>query len=319
MWSPGASSNERVSRPSRKSPGSSRLTRSWVQTKKAVEPGRYSQRSTTLTLSDLKLKSGSFRANGAAAPAAMPAGHVSVPAAMAPPVAARPAAGSHAPIPLPLAVPSSMGSARGMMSGSDSGVGESKWSQRWSRRWPYAVGGVALIAIGISVGVLVIQPDDGSKPRTRTNRSASPHRVPDDMPQPAPTMPVPDPDLSGPQSGLPPGFPPPTPGAPPMPGNVPNAGMFAVAMTNAVCAKLTDCGLMDDFSGQLCRELAAQAEDPEAEARVQRGECRYDSARATTCLKTISSLACDAQTPDVLTLMTQAGSLMECTSVYVCM
>jgi hypothetical protein len=187
------------------------------------------------------------------------------------------------------------------------------------------VGGVALIAIGVSVGVLVGGPDDDAEPRSRAHRARSPHMVPDPMPQPAP---APDIDPSGPQSSLPPdlpqlppGFPPrPTaPRAPTAPGTAPEAGMFAVALTNAVCAKLTDCGQMDDFSVLLCNELAAQLEDPEAEARVQRGECRYDPDAALTCLDTIAKLDCTAQAADVMTLMTQAGSLMECTSVYVCM
>ncbi len=246
------------------------------------------------------------RASRMAAPAAMPEGHVTVPQAA--PTAPTQVAGS-APAPAPTSIPPAPTLATAPAPGS-----------AWARRWPYAVGGIALIAIGISVGILVKQPaDDGAPNRTESGRS--PHMIPDHMQQPSPPIGQ-APSFPGPHGSLPPGMPG-MPGAPSSPpsstGAAPSAGTFTVALTNAVCAKLTDCGQMDDFSVLLCHELAAQLEDPDAEARVRRGECRYDAAAAATCLDTIGNLDCSAQTTDVMSLMGQTSSLLECTSVYVCM
>lgn len=72
----------------------------------------------------------------------------------------------------------------------------------WSRRWPLVVSAVALLAIGISIGVLAErwrrQADRGgdSKPR-QSNVSRQPGMIPDHMPQPlmpAPPAPRPVPD-----------------------------------------------------------------------------------------------------------------------------
>ena len=238
----------------------------------------------------VKLEEHAIRSQRAArmdAPAAMPSGHTAVPS---------PASGSVTPsTPTGTRVPPMV----------------AHQSSTWSRRWPLAVGGFALLAIGISVGVLVGQSsDDAAEPSRRANPARSPHMIPDNMPQPSP-----------PHSRA--------PSAPGMPGTqtpnrtapnstAPTAATFHVALTEAVCSKLTDCGQIDDFSVLLCKELAGQLEDPDAEAKVKSGECTYDPGAATTCLDTIGSLDCGGQAADVMSLMSQAGSLFECTSVYVC-
>src|SRR5438093_439670 len=56
MFSAGAVSMLRIEEPNLKSPLSSKAERLCVQTKYSVEPGMYSQRSTALPRSDLKLK-----------------------------------------------------------------------------------------------------------------------------------------------------------------------------------------------------------------------------------------------------------------------
>jgi len=203
----------------------------------------------------------------------------------------------------------------------------------WSQRWPYAVGAVALLAIGLSIGMLAKgSPGDDEGGLGKRAPSSTPHMVPDHMPAPmlpgpAPA-PAPDP---GPQSALPPpgwGSPDPPPGwgtpnptpqfPPPSPGSAPAANQFAVALTTTVCAKLSDCGVIDSFSQVLCQQLAQGAEDPEAEDRVRRGECSYNQSAAVACLDTIRGLSCTAQPADVMDWLDHAGSLAECTTAYVC-
>jgi hypothetical protein len=128
---------------------------------------------------------------------------------------------------------------------------------------------------------------------------------------------------AGPHSALPPpGWGAPSPSAPhapsAKPGDAPEVGLFAVALTETVCEKLDDCGLLDEFSKVLCHELAQQVRNPEAEARVRRGECHYDRAAAAACLDTVRGLSCTAQPADVMDWVAQAGSLADCTSAYVC-
>src|SRR6266536_4088955 len=69
MFSAGARNIRPTDEPNRKSPTSSKSDRLWVHTKYSVDPGMYSQRSTALPRSDLKLKSGLPKDNGCAGPA----------------------------------------------------------------------------------------------------------------------------------------------------------------------------------------------------------------------------------------------------------
>src|SRR5206468_6122542 len=69
MFSAGALSILRIDEPSLRSPLSSKAERLCVHTKYSVEPRMYSQRSTALPRSDLKLKSGLPKENGCAGPA----------------------------------------------------------------------------------------------------------------------------------------------------------------------------------------------------------------------------------------------------------
>ncbi len=193
----------------------------------------------------------------------------------------------------------------------------------WAQRWPYAVGAVALLAIGLSLGMLARGPadEDEESGLRKSEPATTPRMVPDHMPDPLLPGPAPAPNR-GPRSSLPPpGWGPPNttpPFSPPDPGSAPAVNQFAVALTSTVCAKLSDCGVIDTFSQVLCQELAQSAEDPDAEARVRRGECSYNQSAAVACLDTIRGLSCTVQPADVMDWLDHAGSLAECTTAYVC-
>ena len=100
----------------------------------------------------------------------------------------------------------------------------------------------------------------------------------------------------------------------------PDPGMFAVALTESVCAKFEDCGMRDALAADLCRELAKGMSTPDVDAKVQSGECRYDRGAASACLRAVDRLSCDvgSNNADLSDLMGQAMSLMDCTTALVC-
>jgi hypothetical protein len=88
----------------------------------------------------------------------------------------------------------------------------------WSRRWPLVVSAVALLAIGISIGVLAErwrrQADGRAESRPRQSHvSRQPNMIPDRMPQPL--LPTPSPRAV--PADPPPSDPPPSDTAPPAP------------------------------------------------------------------------------------------------------
>jgi hypothetical protein len=181
----------------------------------------------------------------------------------------------------------------------------------WSRRWPLAVAVVAVLAIGLSIGMMADRwgSDDASAAPEKASGTSTPMMVPDHIPNPG-----------GPTSKLMPKLPFGMKQRKPIPfnGKAPAVGMFAVALTDGVCTKLSSCGLLDNFSEMLCRELAQQMKDSDAAGKVRRGECHYNEKAAEACLGAIQSLSCTAKSADVMDWVTKAGSLTECTNAYTC-
>jgi hypothetical protein len=187
----------------------------------------------------------------------------------------------------------------------------------WSRRWPIAVSAVAVVAIIASLVVLLRDGDDDDGRLPDRAGGTSPHMIPDEMPEP--TMPAPG-SPHGSNTPPPPGIP--DPGAVPRPKSwttAPDPGMFPVALTETVCAKLADCGFRDDFSDLLCRELAKGMSNPDLDAKVKSGECSYNRGSASLCLRAIDSLSCSLTSPDDLTaFFDEATNLFDCSRAYTC-
>jgi hypothetical protein len=232
----------------------------------------------------------------------------------------------------------------------------------WSRRWPLLVSAVALLAIGVSVGVLAERwRQKKARPEQATERhgslSRSPIQVPDHMPQPlvpgpgepriAPDPPAdrrPDPpaDPHGaapapapePDQDPPPGDPadpdpssvdPANPGSrfsrPPSGQSGDTAGFrtFSVALTESLCHKLNQCGLLDDSSKSMCRVLAKELDPDDAAEKVARGECSFNQGAADACLRAVADLSCDGGTGDqMLAWLMAPNRVGQCAEAYVC-
>ncbi len=187
----------------------------------------------------------------------------------------------------------------------------------WSRRWPLLVSAVALLAILVSLFFLLHTSSGEAEPLDHQTLTNAPHVVPDQMPSPTlpqPQMPsVPDPDFA-PQPLDPGGS-----TAPRAWTTAPDPGTFSVALVETVCAKLTDCGISDDFSSVLCKEMAKGASNPALDAKVKSGECTYDRAAASACLKAVSNMSCDMNdADDVAAWLGQASSMVDCAGAFTC-
>lgn len=95
--------------------------------------------------------------------------------------------------------------------------------------------------------------------------------------------------------------------------------MFATAVTDSVCARLQDCGLVDGDTRVLCRLFADQLSALDVADRVARGECRFDAGAAESCLDGIAGLECDIDSDaDVLDWLLTANSLKSCGQALAC-
>jgi hypothetical protein len=186
---------------------------------------------------------------------------------------------------------------------------------------------VALLAIGVSVGMLAERWRSGgseeARPEPQGARSISrtPHMVPDQMP-----LPIPPPRRHSPADPI----------LPPLPRSLPNplgtpknaspnqsqlsAERFASEVTDSLCSKLTQCGIIDNSTRSVCEIFASQLDDQEAAARVKTGECSFDERSAKQCIAAIDGLTCDFAAGGDMALdwLLTASSLQSCTSAYVC-
>jgi hypothetical protein len=168
----------------------------------------------------------------------------------------------------------------------------------WSRRWPLIAGAIALLAIGVSAGILIEQARHGSKndrDGKRSNRGRTPTLVPDTMPDPG------------------------TPGI--RNRNTSSAVAvddFGPSMVNHVCTKLTDCGLIDDNVRATCRTAADTLRDPYIAGRVSDGECTYDESLAESCLAEIDDMPCSGASSNFYDMLERAKALSSCVVALVC-
>ena len=228
----------------------------------------------------------------------------------------------------------------------------------WSRRWPFVVSAVALLAIGISIGVLAERwrrDSDGRAqgPARQGRVTRSPSMVPDHMPQPL--LPGPhtrptEPDVQPAPNSPPPQQPDPdddddedredTDGthsnaAPPEPSNPgsrfsqppphePGSDAsafrtFTTSLTESLCQKLTQCGLIDSATQSMCRVFAQELDPEDAAERVARGECSFNQRAADACLQAVSDLRCDMGSSDRMWDWLMAPNRVgECAEAYVC-
>lgn len=167
----------------------------------------------------------------------------------------------------------------------------------WRRRWPTIVGAVALVAISFSAGMLVERSrhEDPSSDKAMESQGETPKLGGADGNK----------NNAQPQASL-------------GPSTVPAASAFQGVVISTVCRRLHSCGMLNDFSKQMCEEMAAKASDPTASARVQSGQCTYDKTAATACLASIKQLKCDMTSSNVMDWVDSAGKISDCTSALRC-
>jgi hypothetical protein len=207
----------------------------------------------------------------------------------------------------------------------------------WSRRWPLLVSAVALLAIGISIGMLAERwrQDHGGAGDGRVKSAATrPHQVPDHMPLPllpgpgAPRQIDPDPDQTSP--GIPTApAPMPSPANPGSrfgggsgdPGNG-DAGAFrtfTASLTESLCKKLSECGVIDSATQSVCQAFAQEFDPEDAAGKVARGECSFNQRAADNCLRAVADLRCDTTgSGDMMDLLKNTNQVGECAQAYVC-
>jgi hypothetical protein len=247
-----------------------------------------------------------------------------VPTMMPPPEASNTDAMSHAPPPAP---PPQWGEPPAYFGPEVVSVPQ---PSAWSRRWPVVVSALALLAIGISLGMLAERwrKDDGSKSKDGRVRSAAsqPSMVPDHMPQPLlPGPSAPHAQLAPPSSQAP--SPVPDMFGSPRPSPAPGAQgggdagafrAFTASLTESLCKKLGECGADAGTQG-ICMAFAQQLDPEDAVAKVASGECSFNQKAADACLRAVSTLRCDtAAATGMMDWLSQSQQVGECAEAYVC-
>jgi hypothetical protein len=211
----------------------------------------------------------------------------------------------------------------------------------WSRRWPMVVSAVALLAIGVSLGMLAERWRTGGSRSNgdgrMRNASTTPRMVPDHMPKPllpGPSAPrqVPDPRAPDPTSppsaqiapqapnmfGGPSPSPSPVPGGPQGGGDAGAFRAFTASLTDSLCTKLGECGA-DSGTQSICRAFAQQLDPEDAAAKVASGECSFNQKAADACLRAVSALRCDtAAATGMMDWLSQSQQVTECAEAYTC-
>ena len=205
----------------------------------------------------------------------------------------------------------------------------------WSRRWPLMVSAVALLAIGISIGMLAERWRQGQSSAgdgRMKSASTSPHQVPDHMPLPllpgpgAPRQIDPDPGQGSPGAQTPQVPPPGNPGSRFGGGSDPGSGgdatafrTFTTSLTESLCKKLSECGVIDSTTQSVCQAFAEEFDPEDAAGKVARGECSFNQRAADACLRAVADLRCDAAGGgDMMDLLKNTNQVGECAQAYVC-
>ncbi len=210
----------------------------------------------------------------------------------------------------------------------------------WSRRWPLVVSAVALLAIGISIGMLAErwrQGHSGDGDGRVRNASTRPHQVPDNMP--LPLLPGPgaphqiDPDQADPSDPGTQTSPVPIPspanpgsrfgmggsGSDPATGDAGAFRTFTASLTESLCKKLSECGVIDSTTQSVCQAFAQEFDPEDAAGKVARGECSFNQRAADACLRAVADLRCDAAgSGDMMDLLKKSNQVGECAQAYVC-
>jgi hypothetical protein len=206
----------------------------------------------------------------------------------------------------------------------------------WSRRWPLLVSAIALLAIGISIGMLAERwrhGKNGSEDGRVRNASTRPHQVPDHMPLPllpgpgAPRQIDPDPGQD-PGAQTPPAPVVPSPANPGSrfgqgggsdPGDAGAFRSFTSNLTESLCKKLSECGVIDSATRSVCQAFAQEFDPEDAAGKVARGECSFNQRAADACLRAVADLRCDtAQQGDMMDWLMKSNQVGECAQAYVC-
>ena len=111
------------------------------------------------------------------------------------------------------------------------------------------------------------------------------------------------------------------------PGSDPHAGAgdagrfrtFATSLTDSLCKKLSECGIIDGSTRSMCQVVAGQMNPDDAAERVARGECSFDQSAADACLRAVASLRCDTQSGgDMMAWLMESQRVGQCARAYVC-
>jgi hypothetical protein len=211
------------------------------------------------------------------------------------------------------------------------------------------VSAVALLAIGISIGLLAERWRKGDQrlPDGQLRTAAKvPHLVPDQMPQPllpglgapravpdgrsaphAQIAPAPDPQSAPPDLGQVVPDPGSTltdpfsarPGGGKSGGDAGAFRAFTSNLTQSLCRKLSECGVVDSATQNVCQAFAQEFDPEEAAAKVARGECSFNQKAADACLRAVSDLRCDANsTGDMMDWLMASHRVGECVEAYTC-
>ena len=199
----------------------------------------------------------------------------------------------------------------------------------WSRRWPLLVSAVALLAIGVSIGMLAERWRSGRTDGDGRVRNAAtrPHQVPDHMP--LPLMPAPnEPRQVDPNSdpAAPAPVPDPTPpgsgsrfGLGGQPGDAGAFRSFTGNLTESLCKKLSECGVIDSATQSVCQAFAQEFDPEDAASKIARGECSFNQRSADACLKAVANLRCDATgSNDMMDWLMASNKVGECAEAYTC-
>jgi hypothetical protein len=222
---------------------------------------------------------------------------------VAPPGAPQPPPGVQPPAPAPLPQATAAGyQAYGAPAGSP-----------WVRRWPLIVGGAAVLVIAISLVVLFRGHSASADSPNTTGTSRSPHPIPDDMNTP-----------QGPlgQNPPPPGSPTdpnphPDPGRPHLPGQRPaptDGASFAAAMVETLCSRISDCGVGDPGTRQMCSQMGSMIDPGMPGGSPQ---CTIDNSAVNACFSAIENISCDTiRSADIGALLSDS-SLQQCTQACI--